>query len=79
MTRTSLLLTLVAFVPLVLISIAINQSSQRIIRFREANQTATGHVTGLLGEMFGAVQAIKLADAEAPVIARLQRINEGRR
>jgi ATP-binding cassette subfamily B protein len=79
MARTSLLLTLVAFVPLVLISIAINQSSQRIIRFREANQTATGWVTGLLGELFGAVQAIKLADAEAQVIAQLQQANEVRR
>lgn len=79
MVRTSPLLTLVAFVPLLLISLAINQSSQRIIRFREANQVATGRVTGLLGELFGAVQAIKLADAEAPVIAHLQRVNEARR
>ncbi len=79
MTRTSLLLTLVAFVPLVLISIAIHRSSQRLIRFREANQAATGRVTGLLGEMFGAVQAIKLADAEAPMIARLHHVNEVRR
>ncbi|RIK36279.1 MAG: ABC transporter ATP-binding protein [Chloroflexi bacterium] len=79
MARTSLLLTLVAFVPLVLVSVAINQSSQRIIRFRQANQAATGRVTGLLGELFGAVQAIKLADAEAPVIAHLQAANEARR
>lgn len=79
MARTSLLLTLVAFVPLVLVSVAINQSSQRIIRFRQANQAATGRVTGLLGELFGAVQAIKLADAEAPVMAHLQAANEARR
>jgi ABC-type multidrug transport system fused ATPase/permease subunit len=70
MVRTSPLLTLVAFVPLVLISLAINQSSKQIIRFREANQTATGRVTGLLGELFGAVQAIKVADAETPEIAQ---------
>jgi ATP-binding cassette, subfamily B, bacterial len=79
MIRTSPLLTLVAFVPLVLVSVAINQSSGRIIRFRQANQTATGRVTGLLGELFGAVQAIKLADAEAPVLAHLQRVNDARR
>ncbi|MEZ4863557.1 MAG: ABC transporter ATP-binding protein [Caldilineaceae bacterium] len=79
MVQTSVLLTLVAFLPLLLISIAINQSSKRIIRFREANQVATGRVTGLLGEMFGAVQAIKVADAEASVIAHLEMINESRR
>lgn len=79
MVRTSVLLTLVAFLPLLLISIAIHQSRERIIRFREANQVATGRVTGLLGEMFGAVQAIKVADAEMPVIAQLQAVNETRR
>lgn len=72
-------LTLVAFLPMLLISIAIHQGRARIIRFREANQVATGRVTGLLGEMFGAVQAIKVADAEASVIAQLQTVNETRR
>lgn len=79
MVRTNVLLTLVAFLPLVLISIAIHQSRTQIIRFREANQVATGRVTGLLGEIFGAVQAIKVADAEAPVIAHLNATNEARR
>lgn len=79
MVRINLLLTLVAFLPMLLISIAIHLSRGRIIRFREANQRATGRVTGLLGELFGAVQAIKVADAEAPVIAHLQRVNESRR
>lgn len=79
MARTSALLTVVAFLPLVLISIAINQSRRRIMRFREANQAATSSVTGLLGELFGAVQAIKVADAERAVISRLGTINEQRR
>lgn len=79
MVRINLLLTLVAFLPMLLITIAIHLSRGRIIRFREANQVATGRVTGLLGEMFGAVQAIKVADAEAPVIAHLQSVNETRR
>jgi ATP-binding cassette subfamily B protein len=79
MVRINLLLTLVAFLPMLLITIAIHLSRGRIIRFREANQVATGRVTGLLGEMFGAVQAIKVADAETPVIAQLQNVNESRR
>ncbi|MCE7989978.1 MAG: ABC transporter ATP-binding protein, partial [Caldilinea sp. CFX5] len=79
MVRINLLLTLVALLPLLAITIAIHLSRGRIIRFREANQVATGRVTGLLGEMFGAVQAIKVADAETPVIAHLQSVNETRR
>jgi ATP-binding cassette subfamily B protein len=79
MVRINLLLTLVAFLPILLITIAIHLSRGRIIRFREANQVATGRVTGLLGEMFGAVQAIKVADAETPVIAHLDSVNETRR
>jgi ATP-binding cassette subfamily B protein len=36
-------------------------------------------VTGLLGELFGAVQAVKVAGAERHVVAHLQRVNEARR
>ncbi|MCB0257830.1 MAG: ABC transporter ATP-binding protein, partial [Anaerolineae bacterium] len=79
MLQTSPLLTVTAFLPLVLLSIIINRSSARIIRLREANQAATSGVTGLLGELFGAVQAIKVADAETTVIARLEAVNETRR
>lgn len=79
MIRTSPLLTLVAFLPLVVLSVIINRSSARIMRFRTANQAATSSVTGLLGDLFGAVQAIKVADAEAAVIARLAAVNETRR
>jgi len=79
MVRISPLLTVIAFLPLVIINIIIHQSSNRIIRFRTANQIATGQVTGLLGEIFGAVQAIKLADAEASVIAHFNQINDNRR
>jgi ATP-binding cassette subfamily B protein len=79
MIRTSPLLTLVAFLPLLLLSVIINRSSARIMRLRAANQAATSTVTGLLGELFGAAQAIKVADAEAAVMARLDVVNETRR
>ncbi len=79
MARISLFLTVVAFLPLVLVSVAIHLGSQRIIRFRTANQMATGTVTGLLGEIFGAVQAIKLADAETAVVTHFAKVNDERR
>ena len=40
---------------------------------------ATGGITDLLGEMFGAVQAIKVASAEGRVLARFRRLNDVRR
>lgn len=79
MASINLLLTLLAFLPMLLVSVAIHLSRERLIRFREAAQVATGQVIGLLGEVFGAVQAIKVADAEAPVITHLQSVNETRR
>ncbi len=79
MIRINPWLTLVAFVPLLLVGLAIDRSSQRISRLRAANQIATSKVTGLLGELFGAVQAIKVADAEGRVIRQLEVVNERRR
>ena len=52
------------FVPLVAVLTVVNTASKRIQRYRKANQEAIGEVTGLLGEVFGAVQAVKVADAE---------------
>jgi ATP-binding cassette subfamily B protein len=40
---------------------------------------AAGKVTGFIGEMFGAVQAVQVACAEARVVARFERVNDARR
>ena len=45
----------------------------------QANQQAIGDVTGLLGELFGAALAVKVAGAERRVVAHLASINERRR
>lgn len=77
--RIDPLLTLGVFIPLLLTSILIVRMEQRIVRFRKANQEAIGNVTGLLGEMFGAVQAVKTADAEDRVIDYFRTVNDARR
>lgn len=77
--RIDPLLTLIVFAPLVLVTVLINQSRQRIIQYRTANQVATGRVAGALGELFGAVQAIKVAGAEQHVISYLHKLNTTRR
>lgn len=77
--RIDLRITLFGFLPLVIILVFVNLLNNRIRRYRKANQESIGRVTGLLGELFGAVQAVKVAGAEAHVVAHLQRVNEIRR
>lgn len=72
-------ITLVVFVPLLLVIVVVNLSSRRIRHFRRASQQSVGEVTGLLGEVFGAVQAVKVASAEENVVSYFQKLNETRR
>ena len=51
----------------------------RIRMYREAAQQSIGNVTGLLGEVFGAALAVKLAGAEEHVVTHLRMLNESRR
>jgi ATP-binding cassette subfamily B protein len=77
--RVDLRITLFAFLPLVVILAFVNLLNNHIRRYRKASQESIGQVTGLLGELFGAVQAVKVAGAETHVVAHLQRVNEIRR
>ncbi|GAB4432338.1 MAG: ABC transporter ATP-binding protein [Chloroflexi bacterium OHK40] len=77
--RIDLGITVLGFLPLLLILAFVNLLNNRIRRYRKVNQESIGRVTGLLGELFGAVQAVKVAGAEEPVVAHLQRANELRR
>jgi ATP-binding cassette subfamily B protein len=79
MARISPLLTLVVLVPLFLTVAVVNVLGGSIRKFRRANRAAAGRVTGFIGELFGAVQAIKVASAEDAVIAEFQRLNQARR
>jgi ATP-binding cassette subfamily B protein len=73
------LLTIGVFLPLLAIVALVSQTGKRIERFRKANQEAIGNVTGLLGEMFGAVQAVKATGAESRVVNHLRTVNDARR
>jgi ATP-binding cassette subfamily B protein len=79
MVRINAFITLVAFLPLAGVTALGNIARNRIGIYRQAMRKATGRVTGSLGEMFGAVQAVKVADAEERVINHLRRLGEGRR
>lgn len=79
MARIEPLITLVIFVPLVLVTALVRVVRGRIEAYRRASRSATGAVTGFLGETLGAVQAIQLAGAETPVLGEFRRLNQARR
>lgn len=72
-------ITLVVFIPLVLVIVAAERAGTRIRTYRRAAREATGRVTGAIGEMFRSVQAIKVAGAEEGMIGHFRRLNDERK
>lgn len=72
-------ITLFVFLPLALIAVIIHRVADRIKRYRRASRQATQQVTGMIGEMFGAVQAIQVAGAESTVLVHFQQLCDRRR
>jgi ATP-binding cassette subfamily B protein len=72
-------MTLLVFGPLVGVIVAARVAGARLEQYRQASRKATGRVTGMIGEMFGAVQAVQVAGAEGHVIEHFRRVNERRR
>ncbi|MCB9444647.1 MAG: ABC transporter ATP-binding protein [Ardenticatenaceae bacterium] len=79
MFRINALVTLGTFLPLAVVIFAANRLSKRAEEIRKASRAATAEVTGLIADMFNAVQAIKVADAEGRVIGRFRQVNDQRR
>jgi ATP-binding cassette subfamily B protein len=77
--RIDPILTLGVFIPLLLVVALVTQAGAKVARFRKANQAAIGNVTGLLGEMFGAVQAVKATGTEREVVQHFREVNDRRR
>ncbi len=71
-------LTLVVFAPLIVVVVLAERAGSMVERARRQARDATGEVTGAIGEIFGGVQAVKLAGAEDRVVGHLRRLNQGR-
>ena len=69
---------LFALLPFLVVAFASNSATQKIQEYRRASRKASGVVTGYIGELFGAVQAVKVATAEESVIAHFGKLNEER-
>jgi ATP-binding cassette subfamily B protein len=78
MARINLPITLVIFAPLAGIMVITRLAWGRILHYQRVSAQATDAVTGFLGELFGAVQAIKLAGAEEAVVGRLDALSRAR-
>jgi ATP-binding cassette subfamily B protein len=72
-------ITLLTIIPFILVGIVSSAATSRIDRYRRASRKATGIVTGFIGEVFGAAQAVKVATAEEGVLKHFKTLNEERR
>lgn len=72
-------ITLVIIVPLALVLALVNLMRQRLEQYRDARRRAASRVIGFIAEMFGAVQAVKVANGGRYINARLAELNEERR
>jgi len=71
--------TAIILIPMVLIMIVVQSMSNRIRNYRKERRRAAGRVTGYIGELFGAIQAVKVTNSEEPVLDRFEVLNESRR
>lgn len=72
-------MTVLVFLPLVGVLVITRMAGNRLQQNRRVSREATAHVTGLISEMFGAVQAIQVAGAEDRVIGHFRRLGDQRR
>ncbi len=66
-------------VPLITVMVIANLTRQRLQRYRETVREASGRVIGFIAELYGAVQAVKVANASDTVSQHLDALNEVRR
>jgi ATP-binding cassette subfamily B protein len=71
--------TLIVVLPLASLIVVANVATKGIQKYHQAGRKAAGAVTGFIGEMFGAVQAVKVASAEQRVVERFRALNDVRR
>ncbi|HYG60318.1 MAG TPA: ABC transporter ATP-binding protein [Symbiobacteriaceae bacterium] len=70
--------TLLVFVPIVAVIALAHAVRSRLTAVREESREATAQVSGAIGEIFGAVQAVVVAGAEEPVLNHLAHLGRER-
>lgn len=72
-------ITLVAILPLVLVTVVARRASAALDRYRAASSQTTSQVTGAIGDILAAVQTVQAAGAEERTVAHFRRLNDQRR
>ncbi len=70
--------TITVFLPLAVVIATAQLLRTRLQHYRALSREATARVTGAIGEIFSAAQAIQVAGARGKVVAHLQRLGEAR-
>ncbi len=73
------LLTVLVSLPLFAMVLLTNALTPQIRKFRRRSREATSRLTDFIGEIFTAVQAVKVASREEEVVRHLQDFNDTRR
>lgn len=72
-------ITVVIAIPLLIVLVLVNLMRRRLQEYRDLRRRAASRVISFIAEMFGAVQAVKVANAEEHIGIRLADLNEQRR
>ncbi len=72
-------ITAVAILPLIGVFFLTRFAWERFLRYHKESRDSDSAVTGFLGELFGAIQAMKVANAETGTIHYLKALSERRR
>ena len=78
MARISAVTAFAVFLPLFAVMVIVHAARGRIRKYREEAREAAGGVTGVIGEMFGMVETVKVSNAEGRVIDEFERVNNER-
>jgi ATP-binding cassette, subfamily B, bacterial len=76
--RIDPLITAAIFAPLAAVLVITQTLSGRVRRYREQNRAATGRFSGFLGELFSAVQTLKVGGAEERAVDHLRGLGDAR-
>jgi ATP-binding cassette subfamily B protein len=79
MARIDPVITAIAILPLIGVFFLNRFAWERLMRYHKESRDSDSAVTGFLGELFGAIQAVKIADAETAATHYLAGLSEQRR
>ena len=78
MVQISAVTAFAVFLPLFAAIVIVHAARGRIRRYRADAREAAGGVTGLIGEMFGMVETVKVSNAEGRIMGEFERVNSER-